>query len=430
MRYLYVFIVLQLAITSCQQNITQQETDDQLAHLLENENYFKLKELLNDKDKNISRSRLLYYQAFLNRAFGDSKESNKKITKLLNNYTEKLNDTLISKLLELKAENHIMQYQYKDAANLYDQILANYSYLIDSADIPEYENARKIFRTIAEIEPQSLHKFNSVKIASYKNQFNHLMVPVKINDKSENYVFDTGANLSVISESEAIKMNLKIFESDVEIGTITDIKVQSKLAVAEDLYVGDLLFKNVVFLVMPDEDLSFPQIDYYIKGIIGFPLMYQMGEIQFHRDGSIIVFDDADTKNNIKPSNNMFLSGLNPLVKVFTKNDTLVFNLDTGAITSELSYKYYEENKTKVKENGDLIKSQRAGAGGAIAVEEYVINDFSMRIGAHDFKLPRITIPLEDYDYNKYVDGNLGQDILTQYDVFLINFKDMCIDFK
>jgi predicted aspartyl protease len=430
MRYLYVFILLQLVFTSCQQNSTQQETDNQLAYLLENENYFKLKELLSDNNKNISKSRLLYYQAFLSRAFGNSKESNKNVTELLNNYTEKLNDTSISKLLELKAENHIMQYQYKDAANLYDQILEKYVSLIDSIDIPEYENARNIFRTLSEIEPQSINKSELVKISSFKNQFNHLMVPVKINDKSENFVFDTGANLSVISESEATKMNLKIFESDVEIGTITEIKVQSKLAVADSLYVGDLVFKNVVFMVMPDEELSFPQIDYYIKGIIGFPLMYQMGEIQFHRDGSIIVSDGTDTKNEIEPINNMFLSGLNPVIKAFAKNDTLVFNLDTGAITSELSYKYFKENETEVKKNGHLIKSQRAGAGGAVAVEEYLINDFSMRIGTHDFTLPRITIPLKDYDYNKYFDGNLGQDILTQYDVFLINFKGMYIDFK
>ena len=46
-------------------------------------------------------------------------------------------------------------------------------------------------------------------------------------------------------------------------------------------------FKNVVFLVLDDEDISFPQIEYYINGIIGFPVIEAMDEVRISKNNTI-----------------------------------------------------------------------------------------------------------------------------------------------
>jgi hypothetical protein len=36
--------------------------------------------------------------------------------------------------------------------------------------------------------------------------------------------------------------------------------------------IGKIVVENVVFLVFPDDQLSFPQIGYKISGILGYPV--------------------------------------------------------------------------------------------------------------------------------------------------------------
>lgn len=209
-------------------------------------------------------------------------------------------------------------------------------------------NVKNLFGTFANTAPQKMSKQKDVLLNSHRNNFNHLMTPVRIGATNEDFIFDTGANLSTISESQANKMKLRVFEQSVDIGSSTQRKVQSKLAVADSMFVGDIFFENVLFLVMPDDQLTFPEINYVIKGIIGFPVINQLGEVHLKHDGKLFVpkVISSNTKQN------MFFEGLNPVVQVFSKRDTLLFTFDTGASQSELSFKYYNERKLAVREKG------------------------------------------------------------------------------
>ena len=194
-------------------------------------------------------------------------------------YKNKFNDSILVEIFDLKATNYVYNFEYKQASEIYSKILSEYSKELDSSDVKSYKNAMNIFGTFANVKPQVKHTHNTVKIASHRNKFNHLITPVKSEGVLAEFIFDTGANLSTISESQAKKMNLTLFEQNVDVGSSTQIKVQSKLAVADSLYVGDILFENVVFLVMPNEQLSFPDINYKIDGIIGFPIILQLEEV-------------------------------------------------------------------------------------------------------------------------------------------------------
>jgi hypothetical protein len=420
------FAILMATIFGCSSKTNNKLIDNKLANLLEKKEYFKLKDELIKNEKELTADRVLFYNVFINKAFGDRQKSNSEVGILFDKYYKTLNDTTIVKLLDVKAANYLYLYEYKKASLIYEEILGKHSKILDSTDVADYKNAKNIFGTFANVQPQIMHKQNDVTLNAYRNKFNHLMTPVKVDTINEDFIFDTGANLSTISESQAKKMKLKIFEQSVDIGSSTQKEIQSKLAVADSLYIGDILFENVLFIVMPDDQLTFPQINYAIKGIIGFPVIHQLGEMHLKKDGNIFIPKTASKKTE----KNMFFEGLNPVVKVASESDTLLFTFDTGAGHTELSFKYFNDHKTDVEKKGEMQTNERGGAGGKVAVKEYILSNFPLQIGKHKTSLDKIPVTLEEYGFNKYFDGNLGQDVFLKFNSLIINFENMYIDFN
>jgi predicted aspartyl protease len=268
-----------------------------LTELLESKNFFKLQSTLTNVQNKLSEDRLLYYKMYCEQAFDNGLQSNECADILLDKYGKQLNDTIIAEILLVKSNNNIRDYQYKEATEIYNLLLTQYRSVLDSATIASCQNVLTLFGTLTAVKPQQIHKRENTEIKAYRNPFNHLLTPVKCGGVSDEFIFDSGANLSTISDSFAKKMGLTIFQSDIKVGTSTDINIQTQLAVADSLYVGDILFENVVFLVAPAEQMSFPSINYEIHGFIGFPILHQMSEIRMQKDGRIIVPKEPENRH-------------------------------------------------------------------------------------------------------------------------------------
>jgi predicted aspartyl protease len=420
----HLLIVAVLALVGCTGVKTDSATDTYLSGLLESKNFFKLRTELADAQSKLSEDRLLFYQANVEHVFNHCQLSNRHIETLLSRYGNRLNDTITFELLELKAGNHIRLYQYKDAADVYRRILS--LNMPDSADVADYENMQQLWQTLSAVKPQRIHKPNDVEIAAYRNHFNHLMMPVKCGGTADEFIFDSGANLSTITESRATDMGLTLYDSAINVNSSTNISVKTKLAVADSLYVGDILFENVVFLVVPDEQMSFPQVNYYIHGIVGFPLIYQMGEIHLRQNGTVFIPEQTQDK----PLRNMYIETLQPVVQIQSGADSLLFLMDTGATTTDLSAQYYGNHKDAVEKDGTLQRNNRGGAGGMEETTVYLLTNFSYTIGSKNGVLPEILVNTAAYSNSEHYDGVLGQDVLAQFDKMMLNFQYMYVDFE
>jgi len=428
MKYLKITAVFILicGFTASPHKPAAAEADAKMKELLAQKDYFRLRECLQTAGRALSEERLLYYKAFVSRAFNDSEGAEACIHTLLSRHRHRFAGTVLLSLLDLRATNYIYMHRYRQASDVYSEILHTYAAVLDSSEIDAYQNVKNLFASLANVEPQRMHRQGSREIASYRNTFGHLMLPVKAEGGSAEFILDTGANLSTIAESEAKRMKLTLLEQVINVGSSTRIDVHSKLAVADSFYVGDILFENVVFLVMPDEQLTFAEIGYKINGIVGFPVMLQLEELHLHKNGRITVPGSVQET----ALDNMALEGLNPVVRLYSGSDTLLFTFDTGAQNSELSFKYYREHKDNVEKYGRRQLNTRGGAGGQTNVEEYMLSDFPIRIGLKNAALENIPVSLEEYAFNKYFDGNLGQDVITQFNTLVMNFKYMYINFE
>lgn len=419
-------LLLSLTISSCSEKVNNKLVDKQLQAFLDKKDFFKLRDKLKESKSKLADHRFLYYQAFVDKALGENQLSNESINVLLQNFSEKFQDSIMADLISLKGANYVDLFEYKNAANTFKDLVRDYAKVLDSTEIEDFKNATQLYAALQEVDKQMIQRHNEVKIKSFFNKFNHLMVPTKIHDISSDFIFDTDANLSTISESQAKLMNLTFLENVIKVGTVTQVKINSKIAVADQMDLGGIIFKNVPFLVMPDEDLSFPEVNYKINGIIGFPLIKQLKEVHLGKDGTITI-PGTTRKSNL---NNLFLDGLTPVVQAYSGTESLILTLDTGAQTTDLSYKYFKKHEATIKSSGKIAIGKSGGAGGVTVKGVYQLPDFEIKVGTKKAILPTVSIMREQYDFLDHFDGNLGQDFFMQFNALIINFEDMYVDFK
>jgi hypothetical protein len=231
---------------------------------------------------------------------------------------------------------------------------------------------------------------------------------------------------SVVSESCAKQMGIHILESTINVGNSIGSKVQSKVGVADSLRIGELLVENVPFLVIPDEMLSFPQDNFVIHGILGFPVMYQMKEITIQKDGCLVVSAHPKTRD----LHNLFLDGLSPIALFEAEGDTVLFKIDTGADSSEFSEKYFVSNKDKIIKNATSKLKKMGGAGGIIDSKVYELENVRLKIGEQKLTIPTIPVLTDKLSFIEKYDGNLGQDVLMHFNKLILNFEDMYLAFE
>ena len=410
---------------SCSSGKTDPVTDQMLYALLEGKDYFRLRDKMAETKDKLSQERTMYYQAMLDHAFNRCEESNTRIEQLLGMPSVHKVDSLVSELLQVKVGNLTRMNRYRETSITLRQLIEMTDPVADSSDYADFVNMEGLWSAVAEVPPTEIHKHGNVEIDSYRDSHDMLMVPVRSGGAADEFVFDTGAGLSTVTESVARTMGMTLYDTDVEAGT-TGEKIRTKLAVADSIYLGDLLVENVLFLMVPDEALSFPEANFEIRGIIGFPVMLAMEEIHMQKNGKLSIPGEPGQRN----FSNLYLETLSPSVQLISGPDSLIFTLDTGATQTEISKRYYDNHKERIDATGRRSTSRRGYVGGIREVEEIILENFPFRIGSKEGVLPEATVVMEEFSFLENSDGNLGQDVFSQFDVMILNFRSMYVDFE
>lgn len=426
----YFLILFTLLCIGCTNSIDNNKSDQlfqEMEQMVETQNYFKLKKTFEKHKHQLSKSQSLYIESIYLNVFNKLKKSNSAIEKLLISKDSSITDSMLNKLYHTKLLNHINLYEYNEAKNTSNYILKNYLHLNDSSNINMLENELKIWDALKNIPKQEVYINSDITIPLIKDKVGYPNIDVLINNQTKNYVFDTGANFSVVKRSLVKELNLKYFDAGFFVTAATGLKVKSDVAVADTLKIGDLVYKNVVFLVLDDEDISFPQIDYYINGIIGFPIIEAMKEIRYLRGNSILIPSNPSNYSN----NNFALNGLMPIIAVEHEQDTLLFNFDTGARKTDLYYKFYVDYKEDLDKKFTKEKFKSSSVGGEVEFEGFIIDEIKFTVGKKTSILKNIQLHSKSIGTSKNnIHGNLGQDFIKQYDEMIISFLYSSILFK
>ncbi len=398
-----------------------------LDSLLGKKGFFLLRDTIQAPEFNLSSKDSLYYYSYIDNFFNRSAASNTCIEKLMGSYSRKLSTDQKIALLKLKIDNHVKTYQYAMAHRTSIGLLNEYSTALPKDDKDDIRNTALIWKSLAAVPAQQAQIGKTTQIPFKRDIAGLLTVPVNNGSAGDqDFVFDTGANISVITETNAVRNKLKLLNSYFAVTAITGLKIKARCGIAPLLRIGDITLNNVVFLVFPDSALSFGT-KYKIEGIIGFPVIEQLGEIRINKKGYMEVPLVAKEETFA----NLGLDELTPIIQLRHRNDLLPFTFDTGGQQTFLNLAFFKKYKQEIETNGKEEYLNYGGAGGTDSVRSYEIKEVLLQIADKNVRLNNISTktvaisPKEEIYY-----GNLGQDAINQFDEVIISFKYMYVALK
>lgn len=399
---------------------TQPAVFDAIYNLIEQKNFFEASEKFAAQRDALTEIQRKTAEALLDNAFNRLENSNRLIHQLLQ-ISSGIPDSIRSELYITLADNCAKMYAYTEAKDALETLLENYGNTLTQDARDDIQNSLRIWSALVNTPAQVtlVRETSALKMHIDKAGLHNLAV--SDGSDSLHFIFDTGANLSTVSKSTAATLDMQLLPVDIQVGTITGQTVIAQIAVCPLLLLGNIEIRNAVFLVLNDSALSFPQIDYSIRGILGFPIIESLREIQITRDGYFIVPKD---ETDIQYNSNMAMDGLTPLIYI----NQMHFTFDTGADNTLLYQAYYHKFQQAIDAAYQPETFSLGGAGGSKQFEGFLI-DVNFRILDREIALSKVELLKEKKTDTESVYGNIGQDVIRQFDKMTINFDRMFIKF-
>jgi predicted aspartyl protease len=328
---------------------------------------------------------------------------------------------------ELLGDAYVRTFAYADASRVYAALADDPA--ADSAARASAVNVRDLWGALAGTPPQSVEMPGPVRIATSRDRAGLVNVAVAANGQTMDFVWDTGANLSTVTESTARTLGIRVLETAVNVGSSTGAVTRAHVGVAAELRIGGATVRNAAFLVLPDSALAFPQIGYQIRGILGFPVIAGFGATTVMRTGELVLGDTAAA--DAGAGQNLCLRGLVPLVAAEHAGQRLHFGLDTGAQTTSLYPPFHAARRELVESAGPAFDVQTGGAGGVRSVRAFAVKPLTLTIGGREATVPRVNVFVErTTDNSAFLYGNIGQDVIGQFEGMTLDFRRMQLRFR
>ncbi|MGB2908867.1 MAG: retropepsin-like aspartic protease [Candidatus Aminicenantaceae bacterium] len=415
---LWVFSALILLLTQTQ----AQTFFPELQRLYSSKRYFELRDRLKKIGEDNRSPELEFFRGAVDNVFNRLPSS---LTHLLG-YLERTGGSQPAiwarECYDLLADSYRKSFQYARAAEINEKILILFRNELSDTERADHENEFKLWEALKDTPAQTAEFTGDTTM---QMQSSH--VPMTVNGFEIALTYDTGADLSVLIASLAKKLGLEIIDVPIRVGTITGEKIDARVGVAADLRIGNMTVHHALFLVMKDEYFYIPEIEHQIQGVLGFPVLAAMREVTFSREGEIRIPSSPRTQGE----QNLALDGFKPLIEGHHAGKRLTFVLDTGANRSDLWPPFLTEFKDEVEDLGELITERFRGVGSRREVKAYSLRDLVLQVSGRDVTFRRIPVFTEYTTENsRFFYGNLGQDLVRQFQSMTINFENMCVVFN
>ena len=192
-----------------------------------------------------------------------------------------------------------------------------------------------------------------------------------------------------------------------------------KLAIADSLKVGEIIYHNPIFMVAPpDKDLDSV---FTFDGVLGYHFIRDIKEVIIDNESKSFVFPYQISEG--EP--NMFLSSNTPNVRIEYEGQAFDVIFDTGNVKSDLGNKFaqmFPEALSGLIEH----ESNRGGFGGISQVEAVTLPEFSFSLSGQPVTLHNTEVLMESPD-SQLFSGSLGADFVLSFKRFIINYENMFI---
>jgi hypothetical protein len=327
--------------------------------------------------------------------------------------------------LQALADDYNKTFRYDDAARAYDDLLQNFSSQLGPEELQGTKDDAGVARILHGAPPQTIAWQGPTRLKTERNPLNSINTELTVNGVRQQWLLDTGANLSGVSKSFAKRLGLTPLPGFAQtMAGLTGVENPLQVAVLPTLQMGGATLHNVVLLILDDANLKvgIGKQTYQIEGIIGYPVFQALGAITFVRDGW---FEGGEAARRSAAGTRMYLKLLAPVIECGVGGENLPFSFDTGATGSTLSMRYFARFQGQRAE-WKKAENKAFGAGGVVERKIYLQPSLRLVVGDETATLERVPIftTAMGTDLDELY-GNLGQDLVAGSDSFTLDFSKM-----
>ena len=254
-----------------------------------------------------------------------------------------------------------------------------------------------------------------------------LWIPVSINGKTYDFILDTGASFTMISQDLAKDMGAKIIGDPVFVGGGESTGGYGQRAFIENMNVGSVSLKNVIAFVSENPSDDGPL---KVDAVLGMDFIERAGEIQIDLAEMTLTIPVQTTELPASGRNIILETNIPIVESTDTNGNRYTFILDTGASGASLSDLWFAKNAETA--TALPVETQNVwGHGGAVQLEIVKVPEYKLTIGttSADFKNIPATVPANG-TVSSSRDGRLGMGLLKQFSKVTFNFEDMFVAFE
>jgi len=386
------------------------DTHVQLRELERAQRIFDLRRALNVSDDDED----LFYRAVVAARFGQDAVAISQLRRVLETHPDremerKAHEELASVLMRAS--------RYGDSASEYAAVLR-----LMRADDPDRADIEEKLAVCDSLRGAPTQTVEFSKAATVKTRLlGSWIVPLSVNGKDADWILDTGANLSLVTESEAARLGLTILPESAIASGSTGKRNRVRVAIGTDVRFGSALLHNVAIVVIADNALPRQAP----RGILGLPAIRSLGKISISSKGVVLIEPDS----RIPPGEpNIFFEGLTPIVEAHHGSSPIQMVVDTGASRTTF-YANFRATLSQ-EEIGQLRKSKAKSTGVGETTERPVEIAAKLQL-----EMPGRHVALKDAALRSeqprefgYEHGLIGMDLLVGG--FTLDFRAMQLQFN
>jgi predicted aspartyl protease len=353
-----------------------------------------------------------FYQGVVACAFNDARRCEKKLGAIIRSHPK--SDEAIEAHRRL-ASLYITHGRYREALAQVDAVLALRTDDSDARDI------RPLLTTLSESPDQEVVRRTHTTLELHEDG-----LPFSIHGVQATFWFDTGANFSILSESEARRFGLVVRAVPTKVHVSTGAQVDFRIAVADDLSIGSMRLKNVAFLVFPDDQPPFNQTAPGSRGLIGIPVLLAFERFVWGADRKFEIGSKSARRS--VPRANLCFDGNTPVTQLQFNHRNLTFVLDTGATNTDLFPPFAKAFPGLIHSAATTDSYKMEGVGSVRNMNAATLESVQLNIGGLPVVLKPANVLLTPTgETSKFFEGNLGIDLLQQAHKTTFDFKAMTL---
>jgi hypothetical protein len=277
------------------------------------------------------------------------------------------------------------------------------------------EKIAEAFRAAPPIRAQG-----GATIPTIANPLGSKSANVTINGVTLPWFMDTGAEISVVTETTAAKLGVRVLPGSSDVGTSTNNRVTGKLGLIDKATIGSAAVENLPVLILPDAMLQFSK-DYTVPAIFGLPAFAAFGRVGW-LDGGARLALGAEAPRPKGKTVRVYWHEDGLGIPITTPRGTAGAQFDSGANSTDLRKPGLSLLTKDQIASATERDSTVGGAGGFVTTKARVLSRLDYTIDGVALTALKPTID----DSGKGA-ARVGSDMIAQLKLLTIDFATMTL---